>query len=73
MSDISKCSNDSCPLRKKCYRFTSLSNSEWQAYSDFRYDFENKECKYFRDIKLEDDLREEFTKGITTPLKREKK
>jgi len=34
MSDISKCSGDKCPLKDKCYRFTSKASSLWQSDID---------------------------------------
>ena len=43
MSDISKCSNVSCPIRKKCYRFTAKS-STYQTFSEFKYD---NGCKHY--------------------------
>lgn len=35
MPDISKCTNDQCPIREKCYRFTSEPNEYGQSYSYF--------------------------------------
>jgi len=37
MADITKCTNDTCPLRKTCYRYTAKSDSEWQSYAKFEY------------------------------------
>jgi len=34
MSDITKCQNDKCKLRLKCYRFL-VPNSECQWYGEF--------------------------------------
>ena len=43
MSDISKCLNDDCPLKDKCWRFTAPANSLWQSYGSFQYEIiENK-------------------------------
>ena len=36
MPDISKCCNNSCPMREICYRFRSKPN-EYQSYADFQY------------------------------------
>ena len=36
MSDISKCSDASCPIRLKCYRFTAKS-SMYQSWGNFKY------------------------------------
>lgn len=37
MADITKCLNDGCPVRNKCYRFTAPSNEYAQAVSMFDY------------------------------------
>ena len=36
MADISKCSDASCPIRLKCYRFTAKS-STYQSWVNFKY------------------------------------
>lgn len=46
MPDIAKCSNENCPLKEKCYRFTSKPSEFSQAYADFTYD---EGCEYFWD------------------------
>jgi hypothetical protein len=43
MADISKCANVNCPIRLKCYRFTSKS-CQHQSYVDFKY---NNGCIHF--------------------------
>lgn len=43
MAKIDKCSNVECPIRKKCYRFTSKSNTH-QSFIKFEY---NNGCKHF--------------------------
>jgi len=54
MPDISKCSHPTCPLRKKCYRFTSKPSEFRQAYGDFSPTKNEKtgkyECDYFMKI-----------------------
>lgn len=37
MSDITKCSSSTCPLKEYCYRATASTNELWQAYSKFEY------------------------------------
>jgi hypothetical protein len=37
MSDISKCSLETCPLKEHCYRFTTPANEYQQSYSKFQY------------------------------------
>lgn len=35
MTDISKCANEDCPIKHKCYRRTAPA-SDWQSYMDFK-------------------------------------
>lgn len=59
MPDISKCQNESCPKKLKCWRYTSQPDF-WQSYAKFKY----ANCEYFWDntemVKKE---REIFSKG----------
>ena len=48
MPDISMCANEECPLKEKCYRYTSEPDKYLQSYGDFKPD-ENGECEYFWD------------------------
>jgi hypothetical protein len=34
MPDISKCNGYRCPLKSKCYRFTSTPSPYWQSYME---------------------------------------
>ena len=45
--DISKCENEECPLKEKCYRYTSKPSEYRQTYSEFKYDEITKGCDYF--------------------------
>jgi hypothetical protein len=51
MTDISKCTNEQCPISKKCFRFTAPSNEFRQSYSRFEPDIDKVsgkvECKMF--------------------------
>ena len=47
MADISKCANVSCPIRKKCYRFTAKP-SYYQSFTNYKY---NSGCLDFLDNK----------------------
>lgn len=49
MPDISMCKDFTCPLRKKCYRYTAIPN-EVQCYAIFNY---NMGCDYFWDNNLQ--------------------
>lgn len=48
MADITKCLNDGCPVREKCYRFTA-QDSERQAVAmfDFKVVERKVHCDYF--------------------------
>ncbi len=35
MTDITKCLNESCPIKHKCYRWTAPA-SDWQSIADFK-------------------------------------
>jgi len=49
MADITMCTGDGCPLKEKCYRFTSIA-SERQSYF-FTPPFDGKTCEmYWREI-----------------------
>jgi hypothetical protein len=50
MPDISKCENEECPLKEKCYRFTATPSPVLQAYAYFKPDEDGK-CEYFWDNK----------------------
>lgn len=54
MVDITKCSNDECPLKRECYRYTVESGfSEKQSYDNFQFEYfdENPCCDFFIDNK----------------------
>ena len=35
MSDITKCTNDRCPIKHTCYRWTAPADPIWQSYAYF--------------------------------------
>lgn len=45
--DISKCLNESCPSKKKCYRYMVEANPEYQSYAKFIVHPLAKKCDYF--------------------------
>lgn len=47
--DISKCENETCPLKERCYRFTATPNEYRQSYAKFQIDDESGECSGFWD------------------------
>lgn len=50
MPDISKCENEECPLKEKCYRYTAIPSPDLQAYGWFKPDEDGK-CNGFWDNK----------------------
>lgn len=58
MPDISMCGNQTCPSRKKCYRFMAIP-STWQSYIAPTWDKKTKKCEYFWPIKKGDRVRNE--------------
>lgn len=36
MTDISKCNNKSCPIRKTCYRYVAPAD-QWQSWARWEY------------------------------------
>lgn len=32
MADITKCTGHNCPVKEKCYRFTSIASEHWQSW-----------------------------------------
>ena len=51
MVDIAMCTNESCPLRRHCYRQTATPG-EVQSYSEFEFkaDFDIVQCDYFMPV-----------------------
>lgn len=47
MTDITKCNNQDCPIKDKCYRYLAKANSRWQSWHNFTYD---DGCEHFWDI-----------------------
>lgn len=35
MPDISMCMNETCPIKKSCYRYTATPSEHWQSYGSF--------------------------------------
>lgn len=42
MPDISMCKNETCPLRKTCYRFMAKPSPWRQAYGEFKWSEDNE-------------------------------
>lgn len=53
MPDITKCANDFCPLRLKCYRYTCTPSHPQQSYCVF-HPFEADHGEYECDMWLLD-------------------
>ena len=43
--DITMCSNEDCPKKLDCYRFTAPPDQYWQSYCKF--ELKDGECEYF--------------------------
>lgn len=52
MPDITKCEGGECPIKNKCYRYTSPS-SMYQSFMGTPYNFEKKECEFLLKRKYE--------------------
>ena len=46
MPDISKCKNETCVKKDKCYRFTCIPSEFRQSYSDFE-PLKNKKTAFY--------------------------
>jgi len=47
MPDISKCGNEDCPSKMKCFRYTVKPNKYRQSYADFSPKEGDDRCEYF--------------------------
>lgn len=47
MPDISKCANENCPSKMKCFRYTAKPNEYRQSYADFSPNEGEDRCEYF--------------------------
>lgn len=50
--DISKCSDDQCPSKEICYRFTAPASEYWQSYGRFGREEDAYNCDMFWDNDL---------------------
>lgn len=48
MPDITKCLNEECHKKLRCYRYTSLDSYIWQSYAKFPG---GDECQWFWESK----------------------
>ena len=51
MPDISKCTNESCKHKEKCYRYVVKSKEFHQSYHPYEPDSETGECEDFMSIR----------------------
>lgn len=51
MPDISKCSNEDCPLKESCYRYKVKPNPFRQAYTTYEPNKDGKTCNHFIEIR----------------------
>lgn len=52
MSDITKCTNEKCPLKDKCWRWLAPSDSLWQSVAKFEFKADDSgiTCEYFYEL-----------------------
>jgi len=46
MADIAKCSDENCPSKKYCYRYTA-ANGMWQYFHNFNREDDADNCDMF--------------------------
>ena len=46
MPDIAMCKNETCKLKKECYRYMAKPSKYWQSYADIKPN-KKGECDYF--------------------------
>ena len=44
MPDITMCTNEICPKKKKCYRHEAEPSKLWQSYSEFNLERDGEWC-----------------------------
>ena len=49
MPDIQMCLDNKCPMRKRCYRYTAIPDSQWQSVGNSMRKKNQKKCKMFCD------------------------
>lgn len=60
MPDISMCKGGECPLKENCYRYLATPSEYLQSYlSNPPYNEEKKECEYYWDNKLYNQIKDE--------------
>ena len=55
MADITMCIGMGCEKRNNCYRYTAISDSDWQSYSDFAEQCNKNDYEFFYEIPLSND------------------
>ena len=45
MPDMTKCEGGECPIKNKCYRYTSSSSMYQSYFMEIPYDFEKGKCE----------------------------
>jgi hypothetical protein len=47
MPDISMCGDQTCPSRKKCYRYRAIPNGQYQCWACFKHSPDTGLCEHF--------------------------
>lgn len=53
MPDITKCNNEKCSLKEKCWRWISKPSQYGQSYNKFEQDDKGK-CNYFWEMEVKE-------------------
>jgi hypothetical protein len=62
MPDISKCTNENCPLKTTCYRYTCKPDRWGQAYTEFEFKVDTAAFEY--SVSCDYYMKEETTRAV---------
>ena len=51
MADISKCSDNLCPSKETCYRYTAPASEHYQSYGKFSREEDEDNCNMYWETK----------------------
>ena len=47
MSDFTKCADEACPMKEKCYRYTAKASERQSYFATPMWDKEKEDCDYY--------------------------
>lgn len=56
MTDITMCSDNSCPIRKTCFRYLATPDSLCQSYFTGKLRDEEDNCRYYWAVKSSEEV-----------------